>query len=139
MEPHVVAIHRQYTDNTAAYFDLLTSENMQSVNGPFFNYAYNSVLWRAARAEALLAGHEAATVSRRIIKLNQRMLKWQRIHRRAHKMVLEAHMQVIQANMMVIKRTKNKRRAAMRANNIMIEIMELSQGSERHPMSNLML
>jgi hypothetical protein len=54
-------------------------------------------------------------------------------------MVLEAHMQVIQANMMVIKRTKNKRRAAMRANNIMIEIMELSQGSERHPMSNLML
>ena len=130
MELHVGAVLGQsplYA--VATYFGLLTSENMHSVNGPFACHAYTnsqgSVLWRAPRAEALLAGHEAATVHRRISKLNQRALRWQRIERRAHKMLLKAHMQVIQANMMVIKRQKKRKQAGMRANNIMIEIMEL--------------
>jgi len=132
MEHHVVAVLGQsplYA--VAAYFGLLTLENMDSVNGPFLSYAYTNnegvELWRAPRAEALLAGHENATVHRRISKLNLRALRWQRIERRAHKLLLKAHMQAIQANMMVIQRQKKRTQAGMRANNIMIEIMELHQ------------
>ena len=104
-------------------------EVLRLVNGPWHPEAYTDEWgeWARSRAEALLAGHEAATVHRRIIKLNQRVLKWQRIFRRVHKLVLKAQGARFLAESRVTKCRLNQRRAARKINNMKIEIMELQQ------------
>ena len=136
MQAHTDAAHGPAAENTVfTYFAEFPvewggiREIIELVNGPFHPEAYTGAfgVWTRSRAEALLAGHAAAIVHRRIIKLNQRVLKWQRILRRVQKLVLKAHTQRDKAESRVTKCRMNQRRATRKINNMKIEIMELQQ------------